>query len=187
MGLHLSNLIFILPMMQQNCQAPGQPVGFAADRRAELFSKKDWTPLFAIHGFFQRYHLLQFSSWTLWIFLLNSAGDLLGSVLLVFPFFFHHQTEKHDSSPAGRKLCKIMSQSHGVLQAQRGGTALPRTAKAALLQRCHKFSSTRAAFSAGLCGTCWQRPINALISRAVLFETHKTLFSDALMITVILL
>lgn len=63
MGPHLSNLIFILSMMQQNFQAPGQAVGFAADRMAEL-TKKDWTPPFAIHGFWQHYHLLHFSSWT---------------------------------------------------------------------------------------------------------------------------
>lgn len=128
---HLSNLIFILSMMQQNCQAPGQPVGFAADRITELFTGKDWTPLFGIHGCCQHYHLLQFSSWSLWIFLLNSSGDLFGFIFLVFPFFFHHQTEKHDYSPAGRKLCKIMSQSHRVLQAQKGGTVLPRTPNAA--------------------------------------------------------
>lgn len=109
-----------------------KPVGFAADGIAKLLMK-DWIPPFCHPWILTALPSSALSSWILWIFLLNSSGVLLGSIALVFLFcfFFHHRTEKYDYSPAGRKLCKIVAQSHGVLQAQKGGTVLPRTPKAA--------------------------------------------------------
>lgn len=136
------------PWCSNNFQAPGQPVGSAADRTAELFTKKDWTPPFAIHGFWQHYHLLHFSSWTqVEIYLLYILGFLVflsppNWKTRLFPCW-KEAVQNHCPEPRGSAGTERWNSS-------------PQDSKGCWLQRCQKFSSSRAASSAGLCGTCWQ-------------------------------
>lgn len=66
MRSHLAISVSSLPWCSKNFKAMASLwVLLLTFLRAELFTTRTELPLFAIHGFWQCYHLLQFSSWTL--------------------------------------------------------------------------------------------------------------------------
>lgn len=134
-----------------------KPVGFAADGIAKLLMK-DWIPPFCHPWILTALPSSALSSWILWIFLLNSSGVLLGSIALVFLFLFFF-------SPPNWKI-RLFScwkeavqnrcpEPRGSAGTERWNSS-PQDTKGCWLQRCQKFSSSWAASSVGLCGTCWQ-------------------------------